>query len=492
MATSAFPSTSLGLPASLDYKLAPSLSPDSKAYWVSVSPDSLQSVTTPVAVPLGTLAIGTSPNNPFNSQILAFTIPTGDSPSVFMDCRETTLNFKLTVQVTTATNAAMISHSLVSSAQSFFDSLTLYSNNVPIEQIGSYGVLASQLLAATLNSAERYGGGAVSLGGDTNTFQGIDLPLGNALGTWYFNFSIPLISVIGINNQQHLFPVGMINNLQLQMQTATTLPFVSYNTTALTNGGAMLVTISDVSLNMKYINIGADSTRLLLSTLNGGKVFMKTQTWVQSSANIPINSAGTQNILYQIRNSSVKSLLIQNTMPNAGASVGITPNGQYDAINPSLTQFNVSIGGVYHPQRPLSPTMRPAECFLHFMSALGMSGDWKRYGGCITRSGYGATAAAVAGSDSSIVVPANGLRAESSFNATNQVVAQFPCQAYLGIDFEKSSGVLFSGVNTRASPPVGNYYIQTPVPNTVTSFAFALVDCVLVVDGASSTIQAFV
>lgn len=501
--SSILPSSALGLPASLDYKLPPSLSEDSKAYWVSIAPDGINSVSA-TGLTMGTTAIGTSQLNAFSSQLIAFTIPSGTSKSTFMDCRETSLNFRLTVQVVTNANAALAQHNVISSAQSFFDSLTLYSNNIPIEQINGYNILANQLLTATVNSAEKFGGCAVAMGCDINSQTGVDLPLGfapsgsangqsgsgAATGFYYYNFSIPLISVIGLNNADRMFPIGSISNLQLQMQTAALLPFSSYNSVALTNGGSMNVTLDQFALNLKYVDIGMDSARLLHTTLNEGKIFMKTATWVQAASNLPNGSSGQSNLLYQIRNSSLKSLLIQNSQ----ATSAVCPNGLYDGVNLAVTLFNVSVGGINYPQRPCDPSHRTAEAFLMYMSALGFQGDYKKYGGYITRSGYGASTSVtgITNYDASLVIPATGLRAESSLSATNQIVQQFPNTHFLGVDFEKSGGLLFNGVNTRSAPPVGNFYLNTATGAASTSFAYGLVDCVLVVDTASQTISAFV
>lgn len=488
--SSILPSSALGLPASLDYKLPPSLSDDSKAYWVSIAPDGVNTVSA-TGLPILSTTINTSQLNAFNSQLVAFTIPSGTSKSVFMDCRETYLNFRLTVQVTTAAaGGGGLVHNLISSAQSFFDSLTLYSNNIPIEQINGYNILANQLLMSTVNSAEKFGGCAIAMGCDTNTQAGVDLPTTQTAATWYYNFSIPLISVIGLNNSDRMFPIGSISNLQLQMQTAALLPFASYNTAAPTTAGVMNVTLDQFSLNLKYVDIGMASASLLHTTLNEGKIFMKTATWVQSAVNIPNGSSGQANLLYQIRNSSMKSLLIQNSQATSGAC----PNGLYDAINLAVTQFNVACGGINYPQRPLDPSRRPAEAFLAYMSALGFAGDYKKYGGVVSRSGYGATSnvAGITAIDSSMVSPSNGGRSEGTVITTGQIVVQYPNAHYLGIDFEKSGGLLFNGVNTRSAPPIGNFYFNNAVNAASTSFAFGFVDCVLVVDTASQTIQAFV
>lgn len=489
------PTSSLGLPSTLDYKLPPSLSDDSKAYWVSIAPDGLQSVSSngtsqvPTLPILNGTAAGTSPLNPFNSQLLMFTIPSGTSRSVFMDCRETTLNFRMTLIIGTTATGTVPIQCLIGSAQSFFDQLILYSNNIPIESISSYNLLANQLLNATVNLAERQGGCAIAMGLDNDSQSGIDLPI--AAGTYYYNFSIPLISVIGLNNASHMFPIGSISNLQLQMQTAAMLPFASYNT-AVTVAGTQFVTLDQFSLNLKMVDIGSASASLLSTTLNEGKYFLKTQTWIQSSVNIPAQTSGTVNALYQIRNSSLKSLLIQNSQSLANSVT--CPNGNYDAINLGITQFNVSIGGLAYPQRPCNPTARPAESFLFYMSALGYSGDYKKYGGVLNRSNYGANPYAVGGSDNMMVVPAAGQRAaETGATGGPYTIIKFPNMHYLGVDFEKSGGLLFNGVNTRSAPPVGNYFLSSGTQlATTTSYAFGLVDCVLVVDSMAQTIQAFV
>jgi hypothetical protein len=369
----------------------------------------------------------------------------------------------------------------------------LYSNNIPIEQINGYNLLANQLLNSTVNTSEKYGGVAVALGCDTDSQTGVNLPTTSAVGVYYYNFSIPLISVIGLNNRDHLFPIGSISNLQLQMQTASLLPFSFNSTTAMTTAEQGWVQLDNFSLNMKYISIGSASASLLYSTLPDGKYFIKTQTWIQSSANLPANTQGQANILYQIRNSSVKSLITQNST----AMSQVCPNGLYDSLNLAVTQWNVTVGGLNFPQTPLNPSLRPAQAFLSYLSALGYGGDYKKYGGVMTRQNYGAsmtgtTPANVSQLDSMMVVPATGNRVNSQIDGTTQVVQQFPNMHYLGIDMEKSGGLLFNGVSTRSSPPVANYYINVPLPVNFTSFCFALCDAVLIIDPMSQTIQAFV
>jgi hypothetical protein len=57
---------------------------------------------------------------------------------------------------------------------------------------------------------------------------------------------------------------------------------------------------------------------------------------------------------------------------------------------------------------------------------------------------------------------------------------------------EKVGGVLFSGINTRASPPFLNLFLGSALNANVTTQAWGLSDVVMVVDTASKSVQAFI
>ena len=227
-----FPTSSIGLPNNLKYDLPPSFSDSARAYTVNVAPDGITSVQGPTPPATIFTALGGTYMGPFNSQVVSFTIPSGNSPSVFLDPFSTTLSFTMSYDVTTlgvgGTNPQM---SLQGSAASWFDSLVLYSNNTPIETINNYGLLQNFLLQNSVNFAERYGGLSVCMGTDTNTTNGIDLLFANAALTapvkCRYNFTIPLLSIIGANYDK-LFPIGSINNMQLQMTTANQVPISTF------------------------------------------------------------------------------------------------------------------------------------------------------------------------------------------------------------------------------------------------------------------------
>ena len=489
--SSMFPSSVVGLSSNLDYKLPPSMAENSRCYSVSIAPDGQTSVAG--SAPIALYAANTSPVNAFNSQTISFTIPSGNSRSVYLDPKETYLSFRLVFNVTTASATTNpVGPNLIGSGQSFFDQLVLYSNNVPIETINQYGLLANMLLNSTVSQSERQGAVSIGMGADADSANGTNLYV-NAGGatTLYYNFCIPLISVIGINGSDKLFPIGAISNLQLQMVTSSLFPMVSF-CTASTTAGSALVSLDSFSLNLKYLDIGSAQS-LVDATIPDGKIFIKSQTWVSANSNIPANSGGQINAFYQIRNSSVKSVLFQNSQATSPATL----NSYFDCNNYGVTLFNATINGMNYPQTPLNPSNRPGQCWLAFLSALGLQGNYKNLSGTIGRSAYGATLPSLTGLgnvDTMLVVPATGARAQSAIETATQSLVNFPNAHYLGIDTEKNSGVLFQGLNTRSGGVQGNFFISTTggITSAVTSFGFGLVDAVLMIDQASQTIQCFI
>lgn len=486
----AFPQSAVGLPVSMKYDLPPSLSDSARAYGVSVAPDGISVVTgTAIGNPF-VASSGAANLSPFVQNIVSFTIPCAQGNHIFLDPRDTVLNFRLTWTVGTifAGGTGCFSN-LIGSASSWFDSLTLYHNNTPLELIQNYNILFNQMLNATVNNSERFGGCAISFGCDTNSSTGIDLVPSSTLaaGTYYYNFCVPLLSIIGLNSDK-LIPVGAIQNLQLQMMTAAQVPVAFFGgSVAHTSGSISAPVLDQFSLNMKYVDIGQVASSLLQQTLQDGKWFIKSKTYTNSNASLPQGSSGTTSLLLQIRNSSVNSLFFQFS---TSAKPAICPNGVYDAINPALIGLQASISGNKFPNKQISVSTRPAEAYSMYVQAWGGLGS-KAYGGVMTRSSFGASYPLLASGDAMCVLPATATRAESSTDATSINVVSNPNMCYLGVDLQRVSGSLFSGINTRSGGAYLDLNIGSATLANIVCYAWAMSDVVLVVDVASKHIQAF-
>jgi hypothetical protein len=486
-----FPSSAIGLPVSLDYKLPPSLPDSARAYSVNVSPDGITSVAGTANNNAIFVANSTGAFGNFSSQVVSFTIPSGMSDSVFLDPASTSLSF--TMQYTTSAVANSVTggvFNLIGSGASWFDQLVLYSNNTPIETVNQYGLLQNFLLQNTVSQSERNGGISICMGADSNSNNGIDL--GAVASTTYrYSFTIPLLSVIGANTDKFV-PVGSINNLQLQMTTANLVPLVSHCTAVATTPTIGAVTLADFTLNMKYIDVGDMAGALLKQTLVDGKWFLKSQTYTNSSVTIPNASSGAQQLLLQIRNTSVKSLF-----HTFGASVSASsPNGYYDALNISLNTRQCQVGGMFYPNKSINDMVRPSEAYPYLIQSLAQGGGiTKSYGTAINRAQYLTNISALAGlnADSGYCVITSGVRTmPNGDDGAFTILAKYPSSFYCGYDLEKSAGILFQGVNTRAQPPFLNLNIGTAVPSTIICQAWGLSDVILAVDINSKSVQAFI
>ena len=122
---SVFPSSAMGLPASLKYDLPPSLPDSARAYTVNVAPDGITSVSLTGNVGSGNnlfVANSTGSFGNFTSQMVSFTLPSGISQSVFLDPASTTLSFTMQYTVATASAGGTgLTMNLIGSAAAFFD-----------------------------------------------------------------------------------------------------------------------------------------------------------------------------------------------------------------------------------------------------------------------------------------------------------------------------------------------------------------------------------
>ena len=135
-----------GLPQSLNYQeMLPSIPDSCTSYSVNIAPAGLTVVTGATIDNTGSPTFiansGGIQSQTFSTANLDFMIPSSQNDNVFIDTRNTTLSGRMVFTMTTAPVTTNGVFALIGSAASFFDSLTLYSNNVPIEQIFNYNLI---------------------------------------------------------------------------------------------------------------------------------------------------------------------------------------------------------------------------------------------------------------------------------------------------------------------------------------------------------------
>jgi hypothetical protein len=83
-------------------------------------------------------------------------------------------------------------------------------------------------------------------------------------------------------------------------------------------------------------------------------------------------------------------------------------------------------------------------------------------------------------------------QAEDGAYTGTQAITQYPNMHYEGLNLERISGSLFSGVNTRMAPPFLEIQIATATDLTMTCYAFAMSDVILKIDPATKTLEVLI
>lgn len=355
-----------------------SLPPDARSYAVKVMASNVQSVAS-APISLISAASGAPTTTPqFVSQNVYFDLPCGQSPSTFLDTRFSTISFRATMTCSVAgVGSTITSGFLRSGAYSFFDRAFITAGSGQIlEDIAEYGMvydtLTSLQLAPSIRDAVAMQYGYLS----DNNNQGNQghawstltarAPLTTDVETRSYAF--PLLSgLIGAGSDKFL-NIGRLNKLQFALQTATELP-ISILTAGAMTAGTITITLSDIALNLEYIDIGASSIAMLDNTLVDGNAYIHGVSYRTSAVSMPA-VAGNQSLLAGIRGSSVKSLF-SRFVDGGAININNSFNGKYDSKNPLATSLNYNIGGLRVPNVPVNPLIAPASAYRATQMAIG-------------------------------------------------------------------------------------------------------------------------
>ena len=482
----ALPST-VGLPnemmlGSLDY----SLPSDAKSYSVKVQPTNLSSIVSSTYTATASSALDLQ----FPSQNIIFDLPAGASPSMFLDNRFTTLNFRATVTVTNAGSASVItSMNLRSHANAFFDRVYCVAQNGNIiEDITEYGLVNDTLIALQMNNSVRDG---VSnqygfLSGTGVDSQGHAWAIGtaNTLASSQIeihSYSVPVLSGVAGVLADKCLNIGRTSRLQLVFQTAAVLPLTIVTGTA-TTAGTFTVTLSDFSLGLEYVDIGLSALSMLDQTLVDGKAYIHGTTYRTATTSIPAAS-GTQSSLVGIRASSVKSLFAR-FVDGGAISTTNSINGKYDSKNPAVNNINWSIGGIKFPQTPVNPLLNPSQAFRELQMAVG-SWNNSAFQSCITPANYCKLSAGVTAPD---LTNAQSSTTDKYYSVGSSATAQSQFMFGTNTEVVMRRGLL-SGYNATAAPIFLEYSTASVPTNTHTLYGIAMIDSILIHDVRSGDIQ---
>jgi hypothetical protein len=334
-------------------------------------------------------------------------------------------------------------------ATTFFQKLETIFGSQIVESIQDWGVVQNLLLNLQLNNGQKVG--SVGLGyldnSTTATFANMN---GRNYGTtvsattYTAYFAVPLSCIL--SSSEKLVPLFAMPNVRIQLTTdsiANIFP-TSATSFALTN----------VELVYDCIDMGAGVESAVKQM--GEKLYIKSQSFVNSSNTLASGTSGTVELIYNQRLSSIKSLfaLFQGTSSNS-------VNKKYDSYDPTSSSGSLqySIAGVNYPARELSTINNKGGFWAELKQAIGGIHN-------LQTNNFGIT-------------PLNWNRVG---NDTTTIAT--PAQFFFGVNVERLStnGALLTGISTNNSSISIRINTSTATAQTHNVALVCMYDAIIEVD----------
>ena len=345
-----------------------------------------------------------------------------------------------------------------------------------IESVQSYGQLYNMIALTKLNIAEKYGlatemgfvGGA---GGATDALtvdnlSGRTLNSVEATDATPFSFALPLGCLLA--SCAELVPLGLMGGVRIQITTAAIADFIQQHTTA----NLPTVTFEDLELNFDLVSFGAGMDGVVASMANAdGDILMKSQGWNVNNINSSTVAGGSQDLIFNTRLSSIKSLIYQGSgtyMTYWGADRPAAYGAAQVAGATGSTQFFVA--STPFPPTPLRESNQAA-IMSELRQAQGQVHDVY--------------------STSASISPQQFITAPQLGTASADILFSAPPAHFVGVNTEKLStnAVMLSGVSSQLSPINVRLQSSSPSHANFTSTLFALYDAILSINIPTRTLS---
>ncbi len=313
-----------------------------------------------------------------------------------------------------------------------------------LESVNDYGRLYNLLAQTNIDYATKAGlqtefalGGGGLDGLDPknpsfHTLNGREGPTfngGDAAVAGEFPFAIPLGCLL--SSCSELIPLGHMGGVRIQLTTDQVANFIR-NSSGEGDKTVPDIRYSQLELNFDLVDFGAAMDGVVRSMANAdGDLVLKSQGWNVSNVALPVQVANSQQeFVYNVRLSSIKSLVVQGT----GTAKTEAVNGLYDAIQVAgptgSTQF--FIANKAYPQTPLREDNN-ASVMSALRQAFGEAHDIYH---------------------SNIAIPQKQWDDVASLGTTTASTQFEPASHFVGINSEKLStnSVMMSGESSQLTP----------------------------------------
>jgi len=300
-----------------------------------------------------------------------------------------------------------------------FTRLDVQIGSQTVDTIQSYNVLMNMLTNLTLDVAQKYGlqaGFGYLNNSSVPTLEQLDArDLGATATTQAYSLGGPLMSIL--SNSEKLIPLFAMPQIRIVL----TMDAIA-NCFNIASGGAVTAfTLSNLELCYKVVDMGGQVEDMVRSM--GDKIYIKSQSFSCASQTLGSGSTGYNELVFNQRYASVKSLYAIN----GGTTIGANKAFDSTDITTNNGDYSFSVGGVIYPQRPISSLVNRAGALMELKSATGSIYD-KANSFSINSVEYAAVSATV---------------------TTAQVMGKY----FIGTSLEKlNSDSLLTGISTQNSP----------------------------------------
>jgi hypothetical protein len=474
-------SSSIGFPKELQNEIDYTLPASMSSYSVKVVPSNLSQVQTATQT---LTASSTFQLNGTSSNVI-FDIPAGQSKDVFIDPRFSTLSFRANYEIVNTPSAAVVtSAQLRGSAMSHFTrTYTQSQSGVILDDINALEVVHDMLVQTEIDVASRdvlacmYGFEYERPGSDASgnvsynqghKINGIDNTTLAAATSRYYSYCMPLLNSLIGRGSSRFFQIGATGRLQVVLTTNGIIP-ITFVTGSSGTSATCRVTLDNFSLNLQYVQLGAEAMKLLNKT---GLQYYNGITYRASTSTIPASTSGQISLLTGLRGSSVRALFArftEGTQTTAGCI-----NGNLDSKCPVANSIAWNINGVLVPSNPTDVIRNPAQVFAQTQQAIGSFNNYEFKSGLVPSRYF---VRLPSGSS----LPTDADQVFTLAGDASAVINQ--CQFLYGYSLEKvaKAGIL-DGMNCNSGSTFLNMNWAISNSNAVTAFFISRLDIIYILD----------
>ena len=334
---------------------------------------------------------------------------------------------------------------------SFFQKFETIVGSSIVESINDYNQVCNMWTQLQMNVADKYG--IASSYGWNNTDLAWGLFDGRACSsaTETGSFAAPIPCMFSL--AEKLIPLGMMPNCRLQLTTESCANMFFAGATLPTS-----YTLKNVELCYTMIDFTHQVNDIVQ---NMGDIFYIKSTSFQSmSQYLPVGSSGTNDLIYNCRLASIKSLFTHFCDGSSTRSV----NGKFESIDITnkAGEMVYSVAGVQYPSRPLSTLNNKSGFIMELKKAVG----------------------ALHKNNFSFSINADEFNVLDSALAGTPTTQGNSSKFWFGVNCEKlsSSNVLLSGISTQSSPITLRLSLPNALVGGYSVVLNALYDCLIEID----------